>query len=114
MSRIRGSIIGATTFATILCLMEIPALAQAPAAGAASPRRTADGKPDLNGIWQALNTAAWDIQDHGAQAGPFFQHGAIGAIPPGQGIVDGGEIPYLPATEAKNTRAFSVAGSNER
>ena len=30
-------------------------------------RRTADGKPDLNGIWQALNTANWDLQDHAAQ-----------------------------------------------
>jgi len=24
--------------------------------------RTADGKPNLNGIWQALNTANWDLQ----------------------------------------------------
>ena len=32
-------------------------------------RRTADGKPDLNGIWQALNSANWDLQDHPARAG---------------------------------------------
>ena len=56
--------------------------------------RTAGGKPDLNGIWQTISTANWDIQDHGAQAGPFFQLGAIGAVPPGQGIVEGNEIPY--------------------
>ena len=26
--------------------------------------RGADGKPNLNGIWQALGTAHWDLQDH--------------------------------------------------
>ena len=44
-----------------------------------------------------MGTADWDIEDHSAAAGPFFQLGAIGAIPPGQGIVEGGEIPYKPA-----------------
>ena len=63
--------------------------------------RTAGGKPDLNGIWQTISTANWDIQDHGAQAGPFFQLGAIGAVPPGQGIVEGNEIPYLPQAALK-------------
>ena len=76
----------------------------APAArgAAARGRRTADGKPDLTGVWQALGTANWDLQDHAAQAGPFYQLGAIGAIPPGQSVVDGGnDIPYNPASAAK-------------
>jgi hypothetical protein len=58
--------------------------------------RTFDGHPDLNGIWQTISTANWDLRDHPAQAGPFFQLGAVGAIPSGQGVVEGGEIPYKP------------------
>ena len=60
-----------------------------------------DGKPNLNGVWQAITTANWDIQDHSAAPGPFWQLGAIGAIPAGQGIVEGNEIPYTPAGLAK-------------
>jgi hypothetical protein len=57
------------------------------AAGAAhaSPAY-AQGNRDLQGLWQALTTAVWDIQDHSASLG----------VPAGQGIVEGNEIPYLP------------------
>lgn len=66
------------------------------------PPRTPDGKPDLNGIWQALVAADIDIQDHDAQAGPHSEiMGAYGAWPGGQGIVEGGEIPYKPEALAK-------------
>lgn len=60
-----------------------------------------DGKPNLNGIWEAVGTADWDLQDHSAKAGPFWQFGAIGAIPPGKGVVGGKEIPYQPAALTK-------------
>src|SRR6202451_3162727 len=63
--------------------------------------RMAEGKPNLTGLWQGMGTADWDIEDHSSAAGPFYQLGAIGAIPPGQGIVEGGEIPYTPAGLAK-------------
>src|SRR5438105_4244184 len=69
--------------------------------------RTADGKPDLNGIWQALNSANWDIQDHSAGPGPSVALGAAGAIPPGLGVVEGNEIPYLPAAAAKKKENFA-------
>jgi hypothetical protein len=69
--------------------------------------RTADGKPDLNGIWQALNSANWDIQDHSSAAGPWAALGAAGAVPPGLGVVEGGEIPYLPAAAAKKKENFA-------
>jgi hypothetical protein len=58
--------------------------------------RTPGGTPDLNGIWQAINTANWDIQDHGASQGPMFQLGAAFSVPAGQGVVEGDEIPYQP------------------
>ena len=61
--------------------------AQAPARSAAPP--------DLNGIWMAMGSANWNIQDHAAQSGPS-QFGALFAEPPGIGIVEGNEIPYKP------------------
>jgi len=56
--------------------------------------RAADGKPDLNGIWEALNTANWDLQEHAPRPSPVASFGARGAIPAGMGFVEGGEIPY--------------------
>src|SRR5437667_181387 len=55
--------------------------------------RTADGKPNLNGIWQAVNTANWDVQDHAARQGPVVALGAAFSIPGGLGVVEGNEIP---------------------
>ena len=55
--------------------------------------RTSDGVPDLNGIWQAIGTAHWNLEDHPAYEG-LSEGGAIGAVPPGQGVVVGNEIPY--------------------
>jgi hypothetical protein len=62
--------------------------------------RTGDGKPNLNGIWQALNSAHWDIEAHNAAAGPVMELGASYAVPGGTGVVDG-EIPYKPEALAK-------------
>jgi hypothetical protein len=65
------------------------------------PARIGD-KPNLNGIWQAANTAHWNLEAHSAEAlDDFWQLGAIAAIPAGQSVVVGGEIPYLPEALAK-------------
>jgi hypothetical protein len=65
------------------------------------PDRVA-GKPNLNGIWQALNTAYWNIEGHSAeQIEEFWQLGAIAAIPAGQSVIVEGTIPYLPGAVAK-------------
>jgi hypothetical protein len=58
--------------------------------------RNASGQPDLNGIWQALNTANWDLEAHEAAAGPVLQLGAAYAVPSGPGVVVDGPIPYTP------------------
>ena len=63
--------------------------------------RTASGQPDLNGFWQALNTAHWDLEPHTAAPGPVLQLGAAYAVPPGQGVVVDGPIPYRPDALAK-------------
>ncbi len=68
--------------------------------------RAADGKPDLNGIWQSLNTANWDIQGHAARASQVVALGAAGAVPAGLGVVEGNEIPYLPAAAARKKENF--------
>jgi len=89
--------------------------------------RTPDGKPDLNGVWQALNTANYDIQAHPARpamalrpapprpsppglgratpadlpAPPVLALGAVGGVPAGKGVVEGNEIPYQPWAAAR-------------
>jgi hypothetical protein len=66
--------------------------------------RTADGRPNLNGLWQAVNSANWDIEAHEARPGPL-QFGALMAAPAGLGVVEG-EIPYKPEAAAKKRQNF--------
>lgn len=80
--------------ATALLLATIPLVAQT--APSRIPRMP-DGKPNLNGIWQSMNTANWDLLTHGPGMSPVVAMGAQGATPPGIGVVEGNEIPYLPA-----------------
>jgi len=90
--------------AAFLCLIAVALAGLAAPANSQQrerPERIA-GKPNLNGIWQALNTANWNLEGHSAeQLEEFWQLGAIAAIPAGQGVVVGGEIPYLPEALAQ-------------
>jgi hypothetical protein len=36
-------------------------------AASAQVPKAADGHPDLSGIWQAMGTANWDLEDHAAK-----------------------------------------------
>jgi hypothetical protein len=102
-----------------------PLSGQQQAAAYRAPRLP-DGHPDLNGIWQALNTANYDIQTHVARpamalrAGPYgpvpaasvLAMGAVGAVPPGMGIVENDEIPYKPealAQKKKNQDSWATS-----
>jgi len=90
----------------VMTALQLCAIAPASQAEAYKAPRTADGKPDLNGIWQALNTANWDIQEHAARPGQVVALGAVGAVPAGLGVVEGNEIPYLPAAAAQKKENF--------
>ncbi len=93
----------------VVCVAVCVLCASGPVAGQSTGSlvpRTADGKPDMNGIWQAINTANWDLRAHSAQAGPVVALGAEFAEPGGAGVTEGGEIPYLPGALAKKNANF--------
>src|SRR5262249_2293168 len=83
-----------------------------------APPRLADGHPDLNGVWQALNEANYDIEAHNARPAlavrpgpygpvptpPVLALGAVGSVPPGLGVVQGGELPYRPRAPAQRKK----------
>jgi hypothetical protein len=82
------------------------ATTQPPATPTPASGRNADGRPDLNGIWQALDGPNWNIEPHAADFGTVPQLGAINAVPPGTGIVENGPIPYKPDTLAKRAENY--------
>jgi hypothetical protein len=105
-------VVGRLTRAACAILLSIPALVHAQRGPVP---RTASGKPDMNGIWQVLNSANYDVEPHQARPamamrpGPVIPVpakevvalGAVGSVPSGLGVVVGGEIPYTPEALAK-------------
>ncbi len=90
-------------FSTIAAVVILQASAQT----AYKPPHGPDGHPNLNGIWQAMNTANWNLEDHVAQQSLVVALGAAGAEPGGLSVVEGGKIPYLPAAVAKRKENFA-------
>jgi hypothetical protein len=114
--RLAGVTVGVVTAVGLTVFLHTvkPLAGQGQTAAYRAPRTT-DGKPDLNGIWQALNEAHYDLEAHMARPalalrpGPYgplpapevLALGAVGAVPPGMGVVEGGEIPYKPEALAR-------------
>src|SRR5580658_2556716 len=102
-----GLIVIAAVAVAFIVFCVIPVSGQAPAPAYKAPR-TKDGKADLNGIWEAMNTANWDLRAHAAAQGPVLSLGAQFSIPPGPGVIDGdGVIPYLPAAAEQQKKNFA-------
>jgi hypothetical protein len=113
----KGFAIAVTTAAVTAGLFSLVTQTATPvsAAGQDTPGRIA-GKPDFNGIWEANNTANWDLQTHQARpmvgqpgltpgsqvlAAPVVALGSVGWVPGGLGVVEGEEIPYQPWAAAR-------------
>ena len=95
---VRSGVLVASVLAAVSLAVDQLA-AQAPAARAlpGTVARTADGKPDLNGIWQVMNSANWDLEPHSPEEG----------VPGGQGVVEGGTIPYQPSALAQRKQNYA-------
>jgi hypothetical protein len=108
------AVITVTSVGAGLLFLQLLSTAQAPAPTAATQTapayrapRAADGKPNLNGIWQALNEANWDLEPHAAYQGSLLTVGAQFSVPPGIGVIEGGSIPYKPDALAKKKENFA-------
>jgi hypothetical protein len=104
-NRVKG-VMFAGAAAVLVATLQVAATSAARAAEPYKAARTVDGKANLSGIWQTLNTANWDIQEHVARRGLVVALGAEGAAPAGLGVVEGDAIPYLPEAAAKKKANF--------
>jgi hypothetical protein len=121
----RGIAVGIVSAAGLVWLGLTPTASQSPPQSPAA--RTVDGKPNLNGFWQAVNAANYDIQAHPARPAMALRPaprrsgvpglvratptelprpelialGAVGGVPAGAGVVEGNDIPYKPEMLAK-------------
>src|SRR5713226_10510751 len=89
------------------------------ASAAGQVAHLSDGTPDLQGVWNVQNTAAYDIQDHPARPGILLENdkrfppfAMTPAIPGGRGVVEGSELPYQPGAlirKRENSRSGLLA-----
>jgi hypothetical protein len=87
---------------TGLIAMTVATLPMTGAAQTSARPETINGHPNLNGIWQTMGSAHWNLEAHSAEAlDDFWKLGSLAAIPAGRSVVEGGTIPYLPEALAK-------------
>ena len=104
--------------AAMVVAVGLVAVIQRPVQTQSAPilRTSWDKRPNLNGIWQALSTANWDLEDHEGGPSPVFVTGVWGARLPGLGVVEGGKIPYKPEAlaEREENRKNALTGKPGR
>ena len=119
----RDLMIVIVTAAVVAGLFQAAARTSAQTTDFRAPRLEGTTFPDLNGIWQAVNEAHWDLETHVARpalatfpgpagdvpAAPVLALGAIGGVPGGLGVVEGGSIPYRPAAAMQRQENFENA-----
>jgi hypothetical protein len=91
----------AASIASLFVIVAVSARLTAQAPAASPPTgipRTADGRPNLQGIWQVRNRASYNLQDHHARHG----------MPAGRGVVDSGEIPYQEWAAKKKDENYAM------
>lgn len=123
-NRLRDVMVGVVASAAVLAVFS---LAVTPTTGQVrgyqAPRLAGTTHPNLSGIWQALNTASYDLEAHGARpavavvpgplgdvpAAPVLALGALGGVPGGTSVIEGDKIPYKLEMLAKKKENFEKA-----
>lgn len=112
-TQVRRSLMSFATAAVAAGIFVAASQTVGQAQGGAIVRTSWDKKPDFNGIWQAINTANWDLEDHNGARSPVVAAGNWLSIPPGMGVVEGGPIPYKPEAlvQREKNRKAALTGN---
>jgi hypothetical protein len=95
-----GVLVGALAGAGTMLLVGQPAT---PEAAAYKAPRIEEGHPDFQGVWQAVNSAAWNI----------LPHEAMWDVPPGVGVVEGDELPYHDWAREQQKKNFAMRATED-
>jgi hypothetical protein len=104
-TRLQASVFSAPILAISFFAGSLPSPGQEKAKTYTAPRLS-DGKPDLQGIWEARNTASGSLEAHSASMG--IRGGESSVVDPPDG-----KIPYQPWALAKRTENFNTRATSD-